>query len=250
MTHILYNGRARLEFDPLKHSYTVAWEGAEPVPIPSVTKVLDALNKPVLPRWAARETADYVGRTLKPGVGLNEIQIANLVKDAKAAPWRKSSDAADIGSLVHAYAEAYVLGQEPSMPIHPEAQACVRSFLRWIQLDNVVITHHAERKMLYMGLPHAYAGTCDLVATINGKLAIADFKTSTGIWPEYRLQLAAYRQAYGEETGEWADECWCLRFGKDGAFEAACYTDHDTDWQAFQACLEVHHWQQSVARKR
>lgn len=49
---------------------------------------------------------------------------------------------------------------------------------------------------------HDYAGTVDLVVALkDGARAVVDFKTANraGCWPEYRLQLAAYRQALGEE---------------------------------------------------
>lgn len=47
---------------------------------------------------------------------------------------------------------------------------------------------------------HNYAGTIDFICEIEGETWIVDFKTSQYIWPEYELQLSAYRQAV--ENGE------------------------------------------------
>jgi len=43
-----------------------------------------------------------------------------------------------------------------------------------------------------------YAGTCDCVAKIGDHIYIIDFKTGQNIWPEYEIQIAAYKQALKE----------------------------------------------------
>mgnify|MGYP001606268017 FL=1 len=45
---------------------------------------------------------------------------------------------------------------------------------------------------------YRYAGTIDALATIDGKLGVLDIKTSTGFYPEYNLQTAAYATALQE----------------------------------------------------
>ncbi len=47
---------------------------------------------------------------------------------------------------------------------------------------------------------YGYAGTIDLIARVNGELYIIDFKTSQSVWPEYEMQVSAYRVAV--ENGE------------------------------------------------
>ncbi len=58
---------------------------------------------------------------------------------------------------------------------------------------------------------YAFAGRVDYICRIDGELYIVDWKTSKGDSAQWRhkakaylLQLAAYRQAYYEMTGEWA----------------------------------------------
>ena len=41
---------------------------------------------------------------------------------------------------------------------------------------------------------YGYAGTIDYVCTIDGKTYIVDFKTSKQVWPEYELQVSAYKK--------------------------------------------------------
>lgn len=47
---------------------------------------------------------------------------------------------------------------------------------------------------------HGYAGSIDLIAKVNGEMYVIDFKTSAQVWPEYHLQVSAYRTAI--ENGE------------------------------------------------
>ena len=49
---------------------------------------------------------------------------------------------------------------------------------------------------------HRYGGTLDLVATIDGVPSLLDFKTGRGVYPEHRIQLAAYGQAWNEAHPE------------------------------------------------
>lgn len=253
--HKLYGGEVVLEFDEGLHSYT-----ANGVPCPSVTGILRVIDKPALPRWAAKETAAYVEAELlyratdpvviAAGWKPDEIYIKNLCKEAKAAPWRKSQDAADIGSIVHRFAELYALGEKPPLPINPQARAAAEQFLGWWEGNHVEVIA-AERKVYNRAWN--YAGTVDLIAEVRGAgLVIADFKTSSGIWPEYRLQLAAYQGAYEEEhPGMEIDQRLCLRFGKDGAFESAAYeTGFLPDWHGFMAALNLHRWQESISPKK
>lgn len=239
----LYGGEVTLTFDEAAHSYM-----ANGTLCPSVTQILKVIDKPALPRWAAKEAMAYVEANLRPGQALDEIQIANLCREGKAAPWKKASDAADIGSLVHKFAEEWALGHGPQMPVHPLARQCAEQFLQWWENHHVEVIA-AERKVYHQG--RNYAGTVDLIANVNGRRVIADFKTSTGIWPEYRLQLAAYASAYQYETGWRAEERVCLRFGKDGAFEAATYGgDWFDDQLAFEAALDLYRWQESIKQPR
>lgn len=244
----LYGGEVTLTFDEAAHSYM-----ANGTLCPSVTQILKVIDKPALPRWAAKEAMAYVEANLKPGQALDEIQIANLCREGKAAPWKKASDAADIGSIVHRFAEQWALASLPgvprqtvALPVNPLARQAAEAFLQWWENNHIEVIA-AERKVY--SLNENFAGTVDLIARVNGKLTIADFKTSTGIWPEYRLQLAAYLEAYGEES-EYAEQRLCLRFGKDGAFESALYDSGRSDWRGFLAALALYRWQESIKQPR
>lgn len=114
------------------------------------------------------------------------------------------SSAGDKGSKVHRAIEELMSGatlkmdakysdgngQESELSV--EEWECIMSFADWfketkpkiLQLEQVVFNDQMN-----------YAGTVDMVCEINGKKFIVDIKTSQSIWPEYELQVSAYKHA-------------------------------------------------------
>jgi len=113
----------------------------------------------------------------------------------------------------------------------------VTAFLRWIKEYKVKFI---ESERLVYSKKYDYVGLMDLKARINGKLALVDFKTSKGVYNEYRYQVAAYLYADQEESGDKYEECWIIKFDKDdGNFEAHKIEDFEDDYKAFLGALQV-----------
>lgn len=74
---------------------------------------------------------------------------------------------------------------------------CILAFKSWF--DSVKPKVLAWETVVFSEI-HNYAGTIDFICEINGETWIIDFKTGQYIWPEYELQLSAYRRAI--ENGE------------------------------------------------
>jgi hypothetical protein len=95
---------------------------------------------------------------------------------------------------------------------------------------------------------HHYAGTMDFPARVNSRLAVLDWKTSAAIYPEYRLQIAPYTEAYEEmlfagDGSEPVAESWIIRLGKDdGEFEAVGIPrkEQAADFRAFLAAMQLY----------
>src|SRR5690348_2093067 len=212
---LLYDGTVKLSFDSKKHVYTVgmfANHDGVPYftdfrPVPSITTILKVIGKgDALTQWAANCAADYIRECVAPGERLDEIAINALADGARFAFRRKSKEACDIGTLVHKWIEAYLVEwfagrRVPEMPVNDDARRACNAALDWLARTNY--KPQATEMRLY-SLKHGYAGTADaqgVAASINGKLAIVDWKTSKAIYPEYRFQTAAYAQAHSEMTG-------------------------------------------------
>lgn len=239
MKYSLYQGEVELEFDDNKHLYFV--DGAV---VPGVTGVLDIISKPALIGWAVKCCGLYLEKHLHPGTAYDEIEIKNLIGDMKKSYRKVSGDAADIGSLVHAWCEGHIkakLGEatEPTLPFNKQARNAIEAFLGWEKEHEV--TYIASECKIY-SRKYRYAGTMDLDAIIDGRRSVADFKTSTGIYREMALQVALYRQAREEEGYGPYEDSWIIRVGKDGVFESQPFPNYEHDLAGGLAALRLHQW--------
>lgn len=202
-THRLYQGEVELTFEPGRHRYRVTDPRAGLVQdwVPSVTGVLGVINKPALVGWAANMAADYVEERLKPYIGkpLDEVELAEIVREARAAYRRRRDKAADLGTIIHNWIEGHIksrlgLGDNPGVPNNPTIRAVIDQFLAWEQEHDVV--YLASEARLY-SRSLRLVGTADILMVFtdeDGKrhLEVADVKTGEAIYPEYTLQIGAY----------------------------------------------------------
>lgn len=157
----------------------------------SVTRALSGgIPKPALEGWFKRTTAEYAVD--------NKAIWEQLPRDTAVDLIRRESDrvrdaAADRGSIVHAVLEAAATVARPDTTWQPDLAGYVDAGLRFLdewQPDIVWV------EVTVFSDQHLYAGTFDLLAHLPGLgLAILDWKTSSDIYPETGLQLAAYRYA-------------------------------------------------------
>ena len=173
---------------------------------PSVTNVLDtSISKPALVPWAAKITAEKAWKTLPQMVKASRTAKARelLTKEIKAEVRIAKDMAADLGSRVHALAEAYVLGKP--MADDPEAAPFVEQVLAFYSdygINPQLDIEAAEATVLNRRV--GYAGTGDLWVWLNldgtRKLWLLDYKTSltravNSVYPENGMQLAAIAKA-------------------------------------------------------
>jgi hypothetical protein len=85
-------------------------------------------------------------------------------------------------------------------------------------------------------------GTPDAIGHINGATVLLDWKTSTGIYEDHVIQLAAYWEMVEEVHGVDLTEAQCARFGKDGSTEIKRYTwaDLEPAFEAFKLLRRLH----------
>lgn len=234
-TVALYGGEVALDFDPERHIYR-----ANGKKIDSVTGVLGIISKPALIPWAVKMAVEHIAERLKPGVPLDEVQIKDLLKAAKAAHIVKKEHAADVGTFVHEWIEQFVKGggTVQPMPLHPQVKNGVDAFLRWVS-ENRVEFHCSELKVC--SREWEYAGTLDFEATVNGKRMLGDIKTSSGIYEEMFLQTSAYQIARQEEDPSLAYEGHIIvNCRKDGTLDTRVSQDYEKNRVAFLCALGLH----------
>lgn len=251
----LYNGEVALQYEGIKHRYSV-----DDKTVYGVTSIINVLSKPALMYWAVNMAIGHLEKNLKPGVVLDEVQISNLLKDAKSAHRVKKDKAADTGTMIHEWLEKFLLagigGQDvPKKPINKEMRNAIDSFLEWTK-ENKVKFNLSEQKIY--SVKYGYAGTLDAEGIVNGKRTIIDFKTSNALYPEMFLQAAAYLKAREEETGkEYDGGIQILRLSKENkqkevrSFEVASVKRENLDQlqKVFLCCLEIYKWRMENKRK-
>ena len=169
----VYPKSTRESIEGLRH-YTVTGEERK---LPSVTTVLAQTkskeDKEGIERWKAQ-----VGE-----------ERAEEIKNEAAAR----------GTAMHKYLEDLIRGQR-SMDLTTTGQEAQRMAEIIVDrgLNDCSNVYGVEAVLYYPGL---YAGSCDLIASYNGKLAIIDFKQTNKPkqreWiGDYFLQMAAYGMAH------------------------------------------------------
>src|SRR3990167_4161671 len=205
------------------------WRGGPPVPHVSVTKCLGAIAKPQLLSWAAKEA--YYAVIKDPGISEQEAVQAHLNVRDKAA---------SRGSTVHSIVEAYktsgaVIGSVPG-PMGGYADA----FYQWIKDSHINIV---EQEKTVFSDKYRYAGTMDILATLNGNsdLWVVDIKTNKAgvVYPEHHLQVSAYLAALREQ-GVNVKGGAVLALREDGKYS---YHQIKENFPAFLAAKTLWEWQ-------
>ena len=227
-----------LEFDEKKHAYK--WDDKF---VPGVTSILSCIGKPALIPWAAGMASSHWLAEIKAGRTDYDV----LHKEAKSAHRKKAQDAADIGHNVHDYAEKYFKKQDVPALLTDQAKRGVEAFHKWLDAHKVEVMA-SERRVF--SKEFYYAGTCDFVAKVDGVMVVGDIKTSSGIYPEMRLQTAAYQHAIEEEKGIKFPARLIIRFDKkDGNFEAKTFNNFDLDFSCFLATLNLYRGLQKMGEE-
>jgi len=119
--------------------------------------------------------------------------------------------AGDKGSRVHKAIENLINGEEVRLDaqfdnsegkleeLSAEEYGCVMSFVQWFESVKPEII---KAETTIFSEKNNFAGTIDFICKIGDEKWIIDFKTSQYVWPEYELQLSAYKKAMEDLTGE------------------------------------------------
>ncbi len=206
--------------------------------LPPVTSILGIIDKsgPLVP-WARRDTLQKVGEELQsthpPGDAHDYHQWINDIITAVGN--RPKDQAATEGQATHALIAEMLQGGDPLVPddLAPAVRGA-REFVADFGLSVVAIevpVWHPEC---------AYAGTVDFIGRDpDGRLVVADWKRSSGIYSEHGYQVAAYADAIEWLTGELVSHAYVVRLpregGEDAGYECREVRDRNMARRAFMA---------------
>jgi len=158
------------------------------VTIPSVTTIINVLDKPGLVYW----------------YGKNGTAECNRIKE----------ESATFGTHVHSLIEAWLTGKPggvvevDTMPTQEE-MACFSSFQEWYKTSGLTPLC-TEPEDAVISKEFNYQGTWDFIGRHDNAVIVADWKTSNALYDTVGLQLAAYAQLYGESQGLTGNAIWKL----------------------------------------
>lgn len=252
MQHVvLYDGEVTLAFDEERHQY---WLGEELIFSPSAA--LNCIDKPGLNIWKIKQGVKAFMESCPPGFVIDEKNVEYI---ADRIMWaHKDKGAMTVGKATHLFCEKYARyrageGDKPPRPVNEEVWNACQAFLQWFG-DRKVRPISTEQ-ILY-SRQFRYAGTADLLCTLDGEddVWLIDYKTSSGVWNEYRAQVSAYTHAYEEEFGV-RPRRGVVLFNKDTGLPKhhdldAAGTSHEEDLAGFLHAMGVKKWQELVKNSR
>lgn len=169
---------------------------------PSITTLLKQLDKPALPRWAAKSVAEHVADFVTNTVPNQKLPWKNVQEylgnadELKQVPWKYAEKRRDIGSTVHDIGEQFVGGTI----INPEVFAddirpLVCNYLDFCTIEQPKF-HAMETGCFNRQI--GYACTLDTILELprfGSVLAVCDMKTGKDVYDEAVIQVNAQRIA-------------------------------------------------------
>jgi len=197
--------------------------------IPGVTTIIDHNLG-----WSKNALMAWGWKMGKAGLNLNDV----------------SKKATDIGSCAHLMISAHLKDQDVHEAVkdwpketQEKAETCFLMYLEWEEQHKVMpmLVEQSLVSEIYQ-----YGGTPDLVAWVDDKVSVVDFKSSNDIYPEYRIQVAAYEQLCKENTFK-VNAKHLLRIGKDKPeFEHVYMLDLSLEFEAFKLLRKLHELKEKI----
>jgi hypothetical protein len=204
-------------------------------------------------------TIPYKNREGKRVSGVTTIISGNLGWNKQPLMWwanqmgldgknhrEEASKAADAGTIGHYLIDCDIKGIEPDMSQYKDTgliekgETCLINFLEWKKMVNL---RTIATEVNLVSEKYQYGGTPDDIGIVIDKLAVVDWKTGNGVYPDMLIQLAAYKQLWEENNSDKPLEggFHLLRIGKeDASFHHHHWQALPEAWEAFKHLLELH----------
>lgn len=154
-------------------------------------------------------------------------------------------DAASAGTLAHLMVEADIRGHDqPKQDSQPDEiwQKALNAFGAYQEWRNQTQLKPEQSEVSLICECHQVGGTLDTIM-VQGKRSLGDWKTSNAVYPEYLIQLAAYRHLWEINNPDQpiTGGFHLLRFSKaEGDFTHHFWPNLDTAWEAFVCMRQLY----------
>jgi len=212
--------------------------------VPSVTTIINQVNKPLLTGWAARIAAEYAVdhwgemSTWNPGVKVRQIKNAHE---------RERDASAVLGTAVHSAIDNWCKGTPHRNP--PEVNPYMGSFVKFLLEKR---PEFVRTEVTLWNRTHDYAGTADAICIIAGKTWLIDYKTGKNLHDEVGLQLSALAHGEfiitpeGEELSVPAIDGIAAVHIRPRSWKFVPVNHSEDNFRAFLAAKELHRWSTEI----
>jgi hypothetical protein len=214
--------------------------------VPSVTNCIDSINKPAIPRWAAKSAAEYAAKAWDL---LAPLGVEERVALIKGAPWRESEKAANLGTAVHDAIDHWCR-DEPMPGWAPGVEPFMEQFALFLAEMTPTFLHNEST---VWNRTEGYAGTLDFIAIIGGLVTLGDTKSGKNVYPEVALQLTALAHGEfiltddGDELPMPKVEAFAALHVRPRSWSLIPVEPTEASWQAFLAAKRLRDWSVDVA---
>jgi hypothetical protein len=211
-----------------KNAVHTIYKKSDGTRVPGCTTIVGVKAKPQLIAWANR-------------LGINGISMDKYMDDL-----------AQVGSLTHERIQCHFTGakldtKEYSQNDIERSENTMKSFNNWV--DGVDIKPIFNEKEL-VSETKDFGGTIDMLAEIDGKNVLIDFKTASGIYDDNFIQLGGYKMLC-EEHGYRVDEAMIVRVGRDPleGYETKKVVDMSAYQEIFEHLRQVYYLEKKIRKQ-
>lgn len=261
-----YNGAVTIEKKPWGDHYRFMID--KRTGILSNTRVTSYLDKSqaLLP-WAVGLVGTHVKSTFesRSGDSFSKEEIYLVVQEAVMKPEEAKIAGGKTGDVIHDYAHAFAIADINKTPLPPvpnldhlpeeekdKALNGINAFLDFYN-ENDVEFLQMEKLTYYNSLLAGdtkegeevieYLGILDLLARVNGKVGVWDYKTGKRVYNEQRYQLSGYFKAWNSNPDNkklLCEESGVLSFSKDTGELTICRVNPEESAKDFKAFKGLH----------
>lgn len=212
---------------------------------PSVSAILQVLDKPGLDKWKREQVALAAMRLTRQKKESDDYYMERIIAESN----QKVKKAQDHGIGVHGEMERYIDSRLKKTDFAPNAKTFVYTepAIRYIEAKGIV---PVANEVVLVNHEHGFGGTSDLPCLLNSKTpALFDYKTKETKpgepiepYPEQAMQIAAYAATYWKEQFA---RCWGLNLylssTEPGRTEAAAYSPAQlaAEWEVFKMLCAI-----------
>ncbi len=162
-----------------------------------------------------------------------------------------TDDKAMIGTLAHSFVLAEMKGEQPDTSDYTlnqinQAKNCLASYNEWKakrKIEPIIV------EQMLVSERHRYGGTPDFFGKVDEIFTLVDYKTGKGIYPEYTIQVAAYRNLLMELDHNVENvRILSIPRGEDESFSEKILFDRELEagWEIFKNCLTIYNLKGAV----